>query len=283
MIMWECIFLSRGVTHDERLQYNHFYFIQRIMLAYGSKGLLGVLTPQANTTVEAEFWALLPTGMSLLNARMCSPKQSIEERLRDYFEHLEQHASQFGNAPIQALSVACTGSSYLAGKEQERSALQALSDRLQRPVTTSGLAMVHALKSLGASRIGLISPYPADLTAHSVTYWQSHGLEVVRVENVLSEAHNATFHPIYTLPSHQASLPVERLSQLDIDAIAMLGTGMPTLAALTLANRNQPRLPVISCMLATVWWSCRLINKEIPGLGHWLLHPHWLNRMEGLL
>ena len=96
------------------------------MLAYGSQGLLGVLTPQANTTVEPEFWAMLPPGYAALNARMTSAKPSIEERLVDYFAHLEQHAAQFGNAPIQALSIACTGSSYLAGRESEQNILQNL-------------------------------------------------------------------------------------------------------------------------------------------------------------
>jgi len=253
------------------------------MLAYGSKGLLGVLTPQANTTVEPEFWAMLPQGFGLLNARMCSTKPSIEARLLDYFEHLDEHAAQFGNAPIQALSIACTGSSYLATREGEQRAIERLSAHLHLPVTTSGLAMVEAFKSLGATRIALISPYPASLTQRSVQYWQEHGLVVEHVHSVFDESNAQSFHPIYSLSGEQASLPLERLFQSGVDAIAMLGTGMPTLAALTQANRVQNRIPVISCMLATAWWSCKLINPSTHDMLSWVRSPHWSNRLDGLV
>ena len=48
---------------------------------YGRAGLVGVLTPQANTTVEPEIWTLLPPGWSMINARLTSSKDSIEARL----------------------------------------------------------------------------------------------------------------------------------------------------------------------------------------------------------
>jgi len=260
-----------------------FYISNAInMLAYGSKGLLGVLTPQANTTVEPEFWAMLPRGFGLLNARMCSVKSTIEARLIDYFEHLSEHAAQFGNAPIQALSVACTGSSYLATREGELHAIELLSSQLRLPVTTSGLAMVEAFKSLRATRIALISPYPPGLTASSVEYWRAHGLKVEQVQSVFDDANGKTFHPIYSLQSDQASLPLEKLFQSDVQAIAMLGTGMPTLSALTRGNQLQSRIPVISCMLATAWWSCKLINPKTEELITWVRSPHWLDRLGGL-
>ena len=53
-------------------------------LEYAKRGLIGVLTPQANTTVEPEFTILWPAGVAMLNARLTSPKKTIEERLVDY-------------------------------------------------------------------------------------------------------------------------------------------------------------------------------------------------------
>ena len=67
---------------------------------YGQKGLIGVLTPQANTTVEPEFWTLLPTGWSLINTRLTSKKKTIESRLVDYTKNFQKTAEQFANAPV---------------------------------------------------------------------------------------------------------------------------------------------------------------------------------------
>jgi len=58
-------------------------------IEYGPSGLIGVLTPQANTTVEPEFSILLPTGYSTINARLLSDKKSIATRLVDYFFNSE--------------------------------------------------------------------------------------------------------------------------------------------------------------------------------------------------
>jgi maleate isomerase len=39
---------------------------------YAPKGLIGVFTPQANTTVEPEMAILTPPGHAFINARMTS-------------------------------------------------------------------------------------------------------------------------------------------------------------------------------------------------------------------
>ena len=49
------------------------------MVEYAPKGLIGVLTPQANTTVEPELAILWPRGVAMINARLTSAKTTIEE------------------------------------------------------------------------------------------------------------------------------------------------------------------------------------------------------------
>ena len=43
-------------------------------LEYAPRGLVGMLTPQANTTVEPEFNLLWPPGVAMINARLISDK-----------------------------------------------------------------------------------------------------------------------------------------------------------------------------------------------------------------
>ena len=222
---------------------------------YAPKGLIGLLTPQANTTAEIEFAALMPRGVEPLVARMTSMQSTLESRLIEYFERLDDTIAQFANAPIVAVAAACTGSPDLIGPEREDQLFNGLSTRFGRPVTSAGRSVVGACEVLSAQRIALLSPYSESLTAESVKYWQARGLEVVEVIRVGSEA--TAFHPIYAIRSDTTRVALRSLTTDRAQAIVALGTGMPSLA--TVLEHPQWRgAPVLSCMLALAWNAVRL-------------------------
>lgn len=125
------------------------------MVEYARKGLIGVLTPQANTTVEPEFAILMPPGYAFLNARLVSDKPTINARLDDYFAAMEHSITQFANAPMGAVAFACTGASYLQGVEREQAAVEAIETARGIAFLTAGRAVAEALRRFGAKRIGL--------------------------------------------------------------------------------------------------------------------------------
>jgi len=217
---------------------------------YGPRGLIGVMTPQANTTVEPEFYLMWPPGYAMINGRLTSPKKTIEERLVDYYDALESELVQFANAPIKAVAVACTGASYLVGAKKEAELVARWTAKAGVPVITAGIAVAQAFRAMGAKRIGLASPYPPGLTEISVGYWNDMGFDVGAVAGTFNT--DPAFHPIYSLTADSADECLLALDAKDIDAIVMLGTGMPTLEPIArAAKRSGP--PVISCMLALAW------------------------------
>lgn len=220
-------------------------------IEYAPQGFIGMLTPQANTTVEAESAILLPPGVGLLTGRLTSPGATIEARLIDYFDKLEASTLQFANVPLRSLGFACTGASYLAGRQREDEVFQALSRRLGYHVTSSALAVVDALHALAASDIALVSPYPESLTRHSIAYWESRGFSVREVSSVTAAVPRGA-HPIYGLGSDAAIAALAGLRGQACDAVVMLGTGLPTLRAM-LAMPRLDGAPVLSCTLALAW------------------------------
>ncbi|MGA0017952.1 MAG: maleate cis-trans isomerase family protein [Burkholderiaceae bacterium] len=233
-------------------------------LAYAAKGLVGLLTPQGNTTVEPECAMLWPPGFGHINARLVSQEPSIEARLRDYYLHLGETLAQFGAAPVQVVASTCTGASYLLGAADEDALFAELAARWQRPVTNSALASAAALRQLQAKRIGLVSPYPEGLTQASVRYWQARGFEVAALAMAEPEAADATFHPIYSLGHAPALQALQSLPTQGLDAVLLLGTGMPTLAAMA-AYPRWGQAPVLSCLLATVWQATQLVpGAHVP-------------------
>jgi maleate cis-trans isomerase len=228
---------------------------------YASRGLLGVLTPQANTTVEPEFWIMLPPGLAMINARMLSPQAALEARLLDYLDHLEDSIAQFANAPLDAIALATTGTSYIAGAAREAELIDRVSKRFKAPLITTGQAVVLALRTLGATTIGLVSPYPASLTEKSSAYWIAQGFAIGGVVQIGTRPD--TFHPIYTISASDAEAGLLELEDRKLDAIVLLGTGMPTLAPI-LRHPRVGNAVVLSCMMCLGWATIDAVLHQPP-------------------
>lgn len=242
-------------------------------LEYAPDGLIGVLTPQANTTVEPEMALMLPPRMAMLSARLISPKSRMRDRLVDYVGGLEETLAQFGNAPLSAIAFCCTGSSYFVGTEAEDRAVARLSQR--SPFITAAHAVCDALRALGATRIGLVSPYPPDVTEASAAYWTARGFSVGRIAEVESPA--GAFHSIYAMSADAAGAALAKMAGAGAEAIVLLGTGMPSLGTI-LARPKVDGAPVISSMLAIGWRSLCAARGEAPdvaSLRRWIAGEGW--------
>jgi maleate cis-trans isomerase len=249
-------------------------------LEYAPRGLVGMLTPQANTTVEPEFNLLWPPGVAMINARLMSDKPSMSARLVDYFDNYGASLRQFANAPVGVVGAACTGASYLAGREREAAVVKDIEARGGHPFVTAALAVVDALTALKARRLGLVSPYPDDLNRASVAYWQSHGFEVAAVANAFNS--ESAFHPIYSLGGSVAAQALRTLEQTPLDAIIMLGTGMPTLQPIA-GSIGWRGAPVMSCNLCLAWRCVEALDRREPSvatLQPWLKGEGWADRLK---
>lgn len=250
---------------------------------YGKGGLLGMLTPQANTTVEPEFWSLLPAEWSMINARLTSSCATIEDRLLDYTtKFVETARTEFANAPVNVIGIGCTGASYLIGRETEDRLMHEISESHGVPCFTAAAATVLALKAVSAKRIALLSPYPDTLNEKCVPYWESFGFEVMAVRG--PELETSKFHPIYGMTGAATNASLKDLQKLDVDAIAMLGTGMPTLMPIANCDAKEGPVP-ISCNLALAW-ACVEPNRGRPldreTLLEWVGGHEWAGRFRTL-
>ena len=68
-------------------------------LDYARLGRLGIGTPQANPTVEAEIRRLLPFEVDTVTLRLTSDSADAATRLKSYLVNLPQHAKQFAGMP----------------------------------------------------------------------------------------------------------------------------------------------------------------------------------------
>lgn len=246
---------------------------------YGSKGRVGVGTPQANPTVEPEFAACLPPGVSLLVTRLVSKCFEPKDRYREYFENLDQTLDSFDTLKLDAFAFACTAASYLIGLDRESVEIAALSKKRGYPVITGGQAIIAALKKLGVKRIAAGAPYPAWVLDMCKTYYQAAGFEILSMTQI--KIASADTRAIYELSADDAIAALKGMDTKGADCVLFTGSGMPSLRAIQ-EGQKLKGLPVLSTNLCMAWALADRLGLAGWGRGDHKLLNGWQERIATL-
>lgn len=221
---------------------------------YARSGFVGVMVPYGNFATEWETAVVMPNDYFALTTRLQENGDSLQSRLREYFNPLRLGSalSSFGSTPLHAVGVACSATSYLIGHQKEREIFEQLAQRYDQRFTWSTQALRSALSDMGEKRFTLVSPYSPDITEACVAYWRQSGYVVDGVEQLS----NATpgFHSIYTIPPADVLARLSSLADRARSPLLVTGTGLSTLPAVRHVLRRQSgsAVPILSANLALV-------------------------------
>ena len=87
-------------------------------------------------------------------------------------------------------------------------------------------------------------------------------------------------NPIYAVGSDAVIAALDQLQDLSLDAIVLLGTGMPSLQSI-LQVPNIGGAPVLSCTLALAWRcfsAVEGVELSSDSLRDWIAGTHWRTR-----
>lgn len=221
---------------------------------YGRAGWIGIGTPQANPTVEAEMAILLPRGCALAATRLTSKEARPDGRLRAYLADLETTLGSYDSFRPDAYGFACTGSTYLLGHDAERQIVDRCTTIYGYPIVTATMAIEWALARIGARRIAMIAPYPDELIEAGRAYWESRGIAIVSLERLHTTSSDT--RTIYELRAGDAEAALARVDTGQIDAVLLSGTGLATLPLIAAWNGAVPLLSSNLCLVARLLALC---------------------------
>jgi len=232
---------------------------------YGRSAIIGIGTPQANPTVEAEMRILFEPDILVQSVRLASKAAASNDRLKAYLLDLETTLDRYDSLRPAAFGFGCTGSSYLVHNDEEERLIDRLQQRFGYPIITATAAIKAELAAIDAQRIALASPYPGTLSDAAAAYWRNAGFDVATVRRI--ETGITDTRGIYTLGSDDARPVAQDLLGLDVDAVLLSGTGMPSLALLAEASGSPPLRSSNYCLAAKL---CQTVGRPIPDRARWI-------------
>jgi maleate isomerase len=243
---------------------------------------IGVLTPHADVGPESEFHAMAPPGVGIHAARVPFGAMAAGGAMdptiplapvRAFAEppHIDEAAALLAAAPLGAIAVGFTSSSYVLGREGEALMIERLQHRTHGiPVVAACAAAVTGLRTLGATSLALFDPpwFDEELNALGRDYYRSAGLDVVHAASC-------------GLPSEQSRVRPEDLHAWVTDhtpstaeAVVIGGNGFRAVGAIRALEESLGR-PVLTANQALFWAALRAAGTDATSVsGYGRLFDH---------
>ena len=217
---------------------------------------------RARETVDAERFTFHSSRMRM--------RQVTAQELRSMDEQAARCAAELADAKVDVMGYACLVAIMSAGLGYHRESEQRLQKIAQdqgceAPVVSSAGALIEGLRTLGARRIAMITPYMKPLTQRVAEYIENEGIAVVDALS-LEIADNMAVgerDPLALIDIFPA------LNAVDADVIVLSAcVQMPSLASIA-AVEALSRKPVISAATCTVYSMLKSLGlaARVPGAG----------------
>ncbi len=222
---------------------------------------LGMLVPSSNVVLEPETAKLVPADgpvtvhVSRLRVLTISGEDSSSTQFET--ERFLAAAGLLADAEVDLILWNGTAASWL-GFEKDMQLTETIARHLSIPATTSVLAINAELASLGAKRIGLVTPYVEALESQIARNYAGIGIEVAAAER-LNLTVNTDFGRV---PPEEVAEMCRQVAKARPDAIVVMCTNLAGASVAEPLGRELG-IPVIDSVRSSVLHSLRLLETPL--------------------
>lgn len=227
------------------------------------RAVIGVMTPAMNTVVQPELELLRPPGVTNQMQRFRLGGDAVSGDLPD------EAAKLMDCAPL-AIAVGLTTDAGPGGPDKLAKRCAEVSRQVGIPVHGASQADYQGLRALGAKRLGIVTPFNAEVDAVVKANTESAGFEVVAIKGTEAPSLPA----ICETPLDDIRAVFAAVAASECDVILQVGTALPVVAMIAELEAEH-RKPIVACNAAVYWQTLRTvgITDPIHGFGR-LLEAH---------
>ncbi|MEM9202162.1 MAG: arylmalonate decarboxylase [Actinomycetota bacterium] len=235
---------------------------------WGTK--FGVLTPATNLSVEDELWSMRVPEATIATARIIidQVKWTTPDDLRKFVEGVRKRIPDAADHAVavepDALILGISISVLWGGLAGNESIKQAIQQQTGLDLYTAVDAAQAALGVFGASRIGVVTPYPELADAKVVDFFREIGVDVVAQKGLRATSARS----IGEIPASELRSALRDVCVPGVEAIVTLGTDLKV-AAVAAQAEGWLGVPTAAVNTALWWYALRTrgIAAQIQGWG----------------
>ena len=222
---------------------------------------IGLLVPSSNTTMEPDFYAMAPMGVTIYTARM-RLTEVTPEALILMARDTERAAGLIADAGVDVIIYGCTTGSLVGGIEWMEGLVGRIEEETGISAVSTSSAVVEALRSLGARRVGVATPYSEKLNGLEKSFLEDLGFRVTEIRGLdLLDNLDIGRVPRGTLEDLVRGVAEEA------DAVFVSCTNLPVLGLIE-EFEDEFNRPVVTSNQASIWAALRgRESPEVDGFG----------------
>jgi len=224
---------------------------------------VGLIVPSSNTTMEYEFWRLVPEGVSVHVARVRLVDVVLGE-LRRLKDLAVEAAVDLTTAGVDVIVFGCTSGSLIGGIEWEERLREGIEVKTGVKTVTTAQAVVKALKHLNVRKLSVATPYVDEVNELERRFLEENGFKVLKMKG-LGIVKNVE---IGKQPPQTALKLAEEVYTPEAEAIFISCTNFRTIEVIKTLEEKL-KIPVISSNTASLWAALRVkgLKDRIEGYG----------------
>jgi maleate cis-trans isomerase len=227
---------------------------------------IGLMVPSTNTTCEADFQMVVPRGFTVHGQRLWLTNDALgEEGMTRMNAEIESGARYLATARVDAVSYGCTTGSFFKGPGWDRDMIALIERTAGVPAVATSPSVVEALRSFGARRLSVATPYPEWNNQRLRAYLEAQGFEVLNLE-AEPEAARAGNQGINDQDPAVVVEFAARACRPDADALLCSCTAWRSVEAVEELERRTGK-PVVSSNQASIWMTLRRLGWTEPLAG----------------